>query len=166
MCKRYEVFLTRYEREIGSMTAIRFVNATQEDAGAITDCLAAAYFSARESIADLPDVTAGIDQDISDNRVVIAVADGRLAGVIIFARQGADMKVFNLAVSPNTRGQGIAGKLLARAEGEAREAGCTRMVLRTHRLMQDTRAIYAHLGWVETEVSGNSVAMEKALGTD
>ncbi|WP_170324740.1 GNAT family N-acetyltransferase [Ruegeria arenilitoris] len=145
------------------MTTIRFMNATQEDAEAITECIAAAYSKARETIADLPDVTAGIEQDISDHRVVLAVAGTGLAGVIIFAQQDGEMKVFNLAVSPNAQGQGVAGKLLARAEAEAREVGCTRMVLRTHRLMTDTRAIYAHLGWLETEVSGNSVALEKAL---
>ncbi|MBO9412669.1 MULTISPECIES: GNAT family N-acetyltransferase [unclassified Ruegeria] len=148
------------------MTAIRFANATQKDTTAITNCIKAAYFNAREYLTDLPDVTAGIDRDIAENRVVMAVSEDRLAGVIIFARQGAEMKVFNLAVSPKAQGQGIAGKLLARAEAEAREAGCTLMVLRTHRLMQDTRAIYAHLGWIETEVSGNSVAMQKTLEAD
>ncbi|WP_170427880.1 GNAT family N-acetyltransferase [Ruegeria arenilitoris] len=145
------------------MTTIRFMKATQEDAEAITECIAAAYSKARETIADLPDVTAGIEQEILDHRVVLAVAETGLAGVIVFDRQGAEMKVFNLAVSPNAQGQGVAGKLLAQAEAEAREAGCTRMVLRTHRLMTDTRAIYAHLGWFETETSGNSVALEKAL---
>ncbi|WP_170329919.1 GNAT family N-acetyltransferase [Ruegeria arenilitoris] len=145
------------------MTDIRFVNATQEDAEAITDCIAAAYSSARKTIADLPDVTAGIEQDISDHRVVLAMTDAGLAGVVIFDMLDTEMKIFNLAVSPKAQGQGIAGKLLVRAESEAREAGCMQIVLRTHRQMRDTRAIYAHLGWFETEISGNSVEMKKAI---
>ncbi|MDX1743133.1 MAG: hypothetical protein R3186_06000 [Ruegeria sp.] len=44
------------------MTAIRFMDATQNDAEAIVDCISAAYAKARETIDDLPDVTAGIDQ--------------------------------------------------------------------------------------------------------
>ncbi|WP_170513728.1 GNAT family N-acetyltransferase [Ruegeria atlantica] len=145
------------------MAVIRFTDATQDDVEAVTDCIAAAYAKALKSIADLPDVTGGLAKDIADHRVVLAHSDDGLAGVIFFAQQGAVMKVVNLAVSPSAQGQGVAGKLLSYAEAEAREAGCTHMELRTHRLMQDTRAIYAHLGWIEAEVAGNSVAMRKNL---
>ncbi|WP_170358205.1 GNAT family N-acetyltransferase [Ruegeria arenilitoris] len=145
------------------MAVIRFTDATQDDVEAVTDCIRAAYAKARSSIDDLPDVTSGLAQDIAERHVVLARSDDGLAGVIVFAQQGAVMKVINLAVSPSAQGQGVAGKLLSRAEAEAREAGCTHMELRTHRLMQDTRAIYAHLGWIETEVAGNSVAMRKNL---
>ena len=145
------------------MANIRFSAATQDDVAAITDCIAAAYAEARETLADLPDVTADVAQEVADNRVVLAWLGDMLAGVIIFARRGDAMKIINLAVSPDGQGQGIAGKLLARVEAEAHADGCTAMELRTHRQMQKTRAIYSHLGWVETEVSGNSVAMRKDL---
>ncbi|WP_170381313.1 GNAT family N-acetyltransferase [Ruegeria atlantica] len=145
------------------MADIRFTDATQDDVKAVTDCIRAAYSKARETIDDLPDVTGGLAQDIADHRVILALGNDELVGVIIFAQQGDVMKVINLAVSPAAQGQGVAGKLLSRAEIDARDAGCTHMELRTHRLMQDTRAIYAHLGWVETELAGNSVAMRKDL---
>ncbi|WP_420584130.1 GNAT family N-acetyltransferase [Ruegeria sp.] len=145
------------------MTAIRFANAVPADARAIKDCIAAAYSKVRESIDDLPDVTAGIPQEIAENQVVLAWTGADLGGVIIYAQSNGAMKVINLAVSPKAQGQGIAGKLLKRAEDAARQAECTHMELRTHRQMQDTRAIYAHLGWRETEVAGNSVAMIKEL---
>lgn len=145
------------------MAVIRFTDATQDDVEAVTDCIRAAYAKARKSINDLPDVTGGLAQDIAEYRVVLAHGDDGLAGVIVFVQQDAVMKVVNLAVSPSAQGQGVAGRLLSRAGAEACEAGCTHMELRTHRLMKDTRAIYAHLGWVETEVAGNSVAMRKNL---
>lgn len=145
------------------MTAIHFTEAVPDDVQAITYCIAAAYAKARENISDLPDVTAGVAQEIADNQAVLAWIKDSLAGVIIFAQQGTEMKVINLAVSPSSQGRGIAGQLLARAEDEARKNGCSHMILRTHRLMQDTRAIYRHLGWVETEVIGNSIAMTKEL---
>jgi len=145
------------------MTDIRFRDATQADVAAITECIAAAYAKTRETLSDLPDVTAGIAEDIAERRVILAQTEDAVVGVIVFIRQDAAMKIINLAVSPNARGLGIAGQLLSRAEGEARAARCTHMTLRTHRLMQDTRAIYAHLGWVETEEDGNSVAVQKTL---
>jgi GNAT superfamily N-acetyltransferase len=145
------------------MTAIRFTNAVPADAGTIKNCIAAAYSKARETIGDLPDVTAGISQEIAENQVVLAWTEGGLGGVIIYAETNGALKVINLAVSPDTQGKGIAGKLLERAEDAASQAGCAHMELRTHRLMHETRAIYAHLGWRETEVTGNSVAMVKTL---
>ncbi len=145
------------------MAAIRFVNATQEDVEAITDCIAAAYAKARETISDLPDVTAGVEQEIADHQVVLAWTEVGLGGVIIYSQSNDALKVINLAVAPQAQRQGIAGKLLKIAEDAARRNGCTHLILRTHRLMQDTRAIYAHLGWCETEVAGSSVAMTKYL---
>ncbi|WP_058281081.1 GNAT family N-acetyltransferase [Ruegeria denitrificans] len=145
------------------MTVIRFTKATQDDVAMVTDCITAAYAKARETIDDLPDVTSNLAEEIAEHCVVLAHNDDGLKGVIIYAQQGTAMKVLNLAVSPLAQGQGIAGILLSRAEADACKAGCTHMELRTHRLMQDTRAIYAHLGWVEIEVSGNTVAMRKDL---
>ncbi|MEX0368067.1 MAG: GNAT family N-acetyltransferase [Ruegeria sp.] len=145
------------------MGTIQFREARQADAGAITTCIAAAYAEARESIPDLPDVTAGIEEEIEVSQVVLAETGRGLAGVIVFARRGDAMKIVNLAVSPDAQGQGIAGRLMAWAEEEARASGCTRMELRTHRLMEGTRAMYTHLGWRETETSGNTVSMMKAL---
>ncbi|KUJ80116.1 GNAT family N-acetyltransferase [Ruegeria profundi] len=145
------------------MSAIRFLDATQNDVEAIVDCISAAYAKARETIDDLPDVTAGIAQDIADHHVLLARIDERLVGVVIFAKKNTVMKVTNLAVSPKAQGQGIAAQLLAKVEDMAKDCDCSHMELRTHRLMQDTRAIYAHLGWVETEVDANSVAMQKDL---
>ena len=69
--------------------------------------------------------------------------------------------IFNLAVSPEAQGKGIARQLLAVAEAKAVEAGLSVLRLRTHRLMRATREMYTHLGWVEVEVSGNTVVMQK-----
>lgn len=145
------------------MTALRFMDATLQDVTEITECVAQAYAKARETISDLPDVTEGIDRDISENHVLLARIHGVMAGVVIYVRQGESIKVINLAVSPVAQGQGIAAQLLHRVEEDARAAKCSHLVLRTHRQMHDTRAIYAHLGWVETEISGNSVALSKDL---
>ncbi|MDA7964499.1 GNAT family N-acetyltransferase [Ruegeria sp.] len=137
--------------------------ATGADAEAIRACIAAAYDSARREIPDLPDVTEGIAADIETRSVFVAEGRGQVMGVIIFAAQDDAILINNLAVSPQAQGQGIARHLLEQAESAARAAGLSRLHLRTHRLMQGTRAMYHHLGWAEVDVQGNTVRMEKPV---
>lgn len=145
------------------MADIRFRNASVGDAQAIRKCIDQAYAAARRDIPDLPDVSAGIEEDIRDHWVSVAEIGDALVGVIVFARIDRAIMVFNIAVSTEAQGQGVARQLLEIAERTGREQGCNVLRLATHRQMQDTWAVYRHLGWREEETDGNKVRMFKSL---
>ena len=132
------------------------------DAAALAACIAAAYAEARARIAGLPDVAAGVDDDIARHWSCVAVQQGRIVGgVIADLGQG---KLVNVAVDPGAAGQGIGGELIARAEAACRSAGHVRMVLTTHRDMPENVSLYRHLGWTVSAREGDRVHMEKELG--
>ncbi|SHE70709.1 N-acetylglutamate synthase, GNAT family [Ruegeria intermedia] len=145
------------------MTEITLRPAVLGDADAIRACIRAAYADPAARIPDLPDVAAGLEDDIVQHVAILAEMQGETSGVVIFGPVGRAMMVFNLAVSPAAQGQGLARKLLAQAEAQASRSGCDRLKLTTHRLMQDTRAMYRHLGWNEVAAQGNKVFFEKPL---
>ncbi len=136
--------------------------ADQHDVPAIRDLIALAYAADRAAFPDIPDVTAGIAEDIAENQVLVIDAEGRLHAVLIVAVHDTVM-IKNIAVAEEARGRGLAAILMQRAEEMARTAGLDRLTLRTHAGLERTRAIYRHLGWVETGVSGAVVSMEKTL---
>ncbi|WP_424830691.1 GNAT family N-acetyltransferase [Ruegeria sp.] len=137
--------------------------ATLADVKAIRDCLSSAYAEAIRDIPDLPDVTGGIEEDIHAHSAFVTEQDGRILGVIIFGVTPDAVMIFNLAVNPDAQGGGIARKLLDLAESAACVAGLPALRLRTHVQMQNTRAMYRHLGWHELEVVKNTVLMEKPV---
>lgn len=147
------------------MSAIRFRPATAEDAAAIQECVVRAYAEDRGRIPDLPDVSGGIAEDIEAHPVIIAETRAEIVGVVVFDIVQDAVMVFNLAVAPMAQGQGLARKLLHFAEKQALDSQCSRLRLRTHRLMHDTVAMYHHLGWVETERKENGITMEKDIQT-
>ena len=73
-------------------------------------------------------------------------------------------------VRPGCRGQGIAGRLIARLEEEALSQGYTRMVLETGEPLQEAMRLYQRLGYRRIPSYGpygetdDSVCMEKTLG--
>ena len=145
------------------MTEISFRSAIARDADAIRTCVEAAYAEIRLSIPDLPDVTDGIEEDIRDSYVLIAQKEEELLGVVVFGFVENALMIFNLAVSPRAKGQGLARRLLDLAEGMAKDKDYKALRLTTHRLMVETRAIYRHLGWRETGREANKVYFEKSV---
>ncbi|WP_299663473.1 N-acetyltransferase [uncultured Ruegeria sp.] len=137
--------------------------AVLDDAEAIRTCLGSAYAASMQEITDLPDVTSGIHDDIKSHQVVIAEAGAQLLGVIVFDRQPDAVKIFNLGVSSEAQGRGVARQLLDAAEAFADESDLSILRLSTHRLMSGTRAMYLHLGWREVDATGNTILMEKHL---
>jgi ribosomal protein S18 acetylase RimI-like enzyme len=59
--------------------------------------------------------------------------------------------VENVAVDPSAQGRGLGRALMEFAEQEAARRGLHRMALVTHEAMTENQAIYARLGYVETE---------------
>ncbi|WP_164658788.1 GNAT family N-acetyltransferase [Tropicibacter sp. Alg240-R139] len=137
--------------------------AKSDDVTAIESCLTAAYAQARAQLPDLPDVTGGIAGDVADNLVFVAEKGTALVGVIILVVRRDVLLIANLGVDPAYAGQGIGGRLLSLARNEAGKMHCREMHLRTHAGLTATRAMYLHLGWQETQQTGNVVSMVKPL---
>ncbi len=145
------------------MAEVELRSATTRDVDAIRVCIADAYASAMRDIADLPDVTSGIAEDVDARDVVIAEQDGLVLGVVVYGETLEALMVYNLAVSPEAQGQGIARRLMGAAESSASDVGLSTLRLRTHRLMVSSRDMYRHLGWEEKDVAGNTILMEKTV---
>ncbi|MBW4707172.1 GNAT family N-acetyltransferase [Roseobacter sp. YSTF-M11] len=137
--------------------------ATLADAGPLAACIDQAYAHYEETIPDLPDVSAGIEEDISRNSVWVATKSGLVVGGAIVIVQNPDAVLTNIAVAPVARGTGLGRALMARVEDDCRRLGVHRLTLSTHVLMPRNIALYQHLGWQESGRDGNKVRMEKRL---
>ncbi|MEM7267739.1 MAG: GNAT family N-acetyltransferase [Pseudomonadota bacterium] len=135
--------------------------AVLEDAAAIRDVIETAYAPFRETIPDLPDVAAGVEDDIRTRTVLVAEKNG-LIGVAI-ASLDATAHLMNLAVHPNSGGKGVGKALIAAVESAARNAGAAEIALATHSAMPGNVALYERLGWCVTSHEGAKVLMTKKL---
>ena len=74
-----------------------------------------------------------------------------LVGVITLTSGRADaLHIFNIAIDPRAQGRGLLRPLLDFAEQQARARGLDWLTLYTNVAMTRNRAIYNHLGFVET----------------
>ncbi|WP_298986565.1 GNAT family N-acetyltransferase [uncultured Roseibium sp.] len=142
-------------------TAIR--KAEMQDAAALKTCIERAYAPVRLKLSDLPDVSAGIEEDIAGNEVFIAETDGCTAGCAILSFDGSRAHLSNIAVDPDFKGQGIGTALIGAVEAAARAKEVLVIHLATHVSMPENVALYSRLGWLETQRTGNKVLMEKSL---
>ncbi|WP_372572812.1 GNAT family N-acetyltransferase [Ruegeria jejuensis] len=145
------------------MTDIRLRAAVPADLPQLVKVITSAYAAERARLSGIPDVTEGLDAHIREDIVQLAERAEVLLGVIVLVRQENALMVANLAVSAQAQGTGIGGQLMRLAETMAREAGYGRLSLRTHVGMSATRRFYAGLGWVETDLDGQVVCMQKSL---
>ncbi|GAB2183257.1 GNAT family N-acetyltransferase [Roseibium sp. LAB1] len=134
-----------------------------QDAPRLKACIDAAYAPVKSTLPDLPDVSAGIAADISENHVFVAEIADRIIGCAILGLSGTSAHLMNLAVDPDVKGQGLGRRLIAAAEEFARENGAHEMHLATHVGMPENIALYTHLGWSEMERNGNKILMTKDL---
>lgn len=137
--------------------------AVAADALALAACIDAAYASYAGLIDDLPDVSAGLAEDIHDNLVWVAVLDDRIVGGAVLAIAGPVATLANVAVHPDAGGRGLGRALIETVERHARNAGCPELRLATHIDMPANVALYTRLGWQETARRGNKVLMSKTL---
>lgn len=137
--------------------------ATDLDVVELTDCIKAAYAKYTGQINDLPDVSDGVAEDISNNLVWVADVDGRVLGGLIIVLEGTRGKLANVAVHPDAAGQGVGRQLLDIAVAECRSRNVEALDLVTHVQMPENLAIYQKLGWKESGRQGNSVFMTRKL---
>ena len=138
--------------------------ATAADAAALTECFRRAYAQATADIPDLPDVAAGLADDIAQHHVLIAAnSAGHCLGGIVFSVDPPDAHLVNVATDPDARGLGLGKHLVSEAETRAAAVGARTMHLATHQDMPQNVVIYERLGWSVTAREGSKVLMSKRL---
>lgn len=81
---------------------------------------------------------------------LLALRDGLPIGCVgLTGDGGPQAEVKRLWVAPSARGLGLATRLMAAIEDEARVRGVTRLVLDTNRALTEARAFYRREGWTE-----------------
>ena len=145
------------------MEQIELRRAVAGDSDGLTECIRAAYAAYDGRISDLPDVTAGIAEDIARDVVWIAESGGAIVGGLVMRLAGDVAHIANLAVHPDGAGAGLGKRLMRRAEEQVHDAGVQEMRLATHVDLTEVQAFYARLGWSEFARAGNKVEMAKTL---
>lgn len=75
-------------------------------------------------------------------------ADGRLVGCVLWREEGGGLYLGRLAVAAGARGQGVARRLVAAVEAQARRLGLGRVHLSTRLAMGANRRLFAACGFV------------------
>jgi ribosomal protein S18 acetylase RimI-like enzyme len=84
-----------------------------------------------------------------DHAVIVAETGGRLIGCVLATRQGERFYLGRLAVHPDFRRYGIAGRLLDEAERHARATGATALTLGVRIALPDNFRYFARRGFRE-----------------
>ena len=119
--------------------------ATDDDVAGILRCLRVAFapFRTRYTLGAFRDTVLSetrLHERMKRMKIFVAVDEGaNVAGTIGCSISGSKAHLRGMAVRPELQGCGVAAKLLAAAENEAREAKCSRMTLNTTEPL--TRAI-------------------------
>lgn len=137
--------------------------AKPEDAVEFAACIRAAYEKYGDSIPDMPDVSAGVDQDIVDHLVWVVDNGETILGGLVLIMTPPIAKLANIAVHPDATGQGLGRALIEHAQMQAALMGSTHLDLTTHVAMPDNVILYKKLGWAITETAGTSIHMRKPL---
>src|SRR5262245_5001265 len=125
------------------MSALHLREALPGDAAAVDACVQAAYAPWVERIGCKPwPMLQDYVSVIREQHVVIAEADGELAGVLVLAETDDGLLIDNVAVHPSRKGQGIGKVLLVRAEQEALTRGYESIYLYTNEGMTENIAMY------------------------
>lgn len=150
-------------------------HATVADAPAIAATIAAAFEQYRgrlqpESGAfrETAAAIAGELEGGSDG--IVAERNGALIGCVMLKPQDGDLYFGRLSVRPEARGGGLARRLIAAVEAEARRRGLAGVRLGVRIVLTDNQRLFASLGYAETSREAHpgfdrptSINMRKAL---
>ena len=133
-----------------------------EDVDAVQEVIRAAYANWAKALADLPDVSGGLAEDIAGGRAWVAMVEGEIVGCLIGGDVSGRWHLSNVAVAPEHGGKGFGRALMAFAVTEAARVGASGMALATHRDMPGNVALYKRLGWRVVAKEGNRIMMHRS----
>lgn len=126
--------------------------ARPEDAPFVRRIARAAYSPYIRRIGRKPaPMLANFATQIAAGEVWVLSEFADILGFIVLRAHAGGLHVENVAVDPERHGEGHGRRLLSFAEAEAARRRMTRLDLYTNAKMTENRALYAALGWVETE---------------
>jgi len=85
----------------------------------------------------------------ADHSVIVAETGGTLVGCVLATRQGQKLYLGRIAVRPDFRRHGIAGRLLAEAERHARATGARALALGVRIALPGNFRFFAAHGFLE-----------------
>ena len=133
-------------------SSVNLRRAFLSDAGAVSECVNAAYAHWVPRIGRKPwPMLQNYSAVIQTEHVVVAELDGEVAGVLVLSETSEGFLIDNVAVLPSRKGQGVGRELLIHAEQEAMARGHTSLHLYTNEKMSENIAMYEKVGYVEYE---------------
>ena len=81
----------------------------------------------------------------TDSLFLVALCDGKVTGYAAFGQYGEEAELYNIAVAPDQRGKGIAGKLLC--EGFSRLTGAIKVYLEVRESNAQAISLYEKFGF-------------------
>ena len=137
-------------RRLAMLVSVR--RAAPEDASAIADVLAAAFEEFRHAYteaahrATTPDATV-VRARFDEGPVWVAVRGGSVVGTVAAVEHRDELYVRSMAVTPDARGSGAAGRLLDEVEGHARALPVRRLRLSTTPFLEAAIRLYSAAGF-------------------
>jgi predicted N-acetyltransferase YhbS len=86
-------------------------------------------------------------QELADGGALVATADEAIVGCVFYHLRVDHMYLNRLAVLPEYRGRGLAGRLIAAVEELARHSGLGRVRLAVRLALAENRRYYERLGY-------------------
>ncbi|MFT5158788.1 MAG: ribosomal protein S18 acetylase RimI-like enzyme [Paracoccaceae bacterium] len=154
-----DIYQTRTKRNV-----INYRLATPLEAQQLSQVFSLAYEPYRLSISDLPDVSGGLKENITNDVVWVAETSKQVVGGIVLVRDHNLFYLADIAVHSDFHSRGIARGLISVLQAHVVAEGGEKIDLATHIDMPENVAIYERLGWQVTGRKGNKVFVVKDVG--
>lgn len=139
--------------------------AIPEDSEDLKSCMESAYASYQNRLGGerLPPMDVDYSLEIKNYPTWVIESKASIVGGLIMAFENNEASIANIAVAPDSQGQGIGGALLNFAESTAKENDFTELHLVTHVLLSENISLYKHLGWEESCREESKIFMKKVI---
>jgi ribosomal protein S18 acetylase RimI-like enzyme len=135
----------------GSSNSPRIRGAAADDVARIGAIARAAYAIYVPRIGREPaPMAADFEAEVAANRVVVIEAAGSVRGYMIAWPEPDAYFIENIAVEPESQGDGLGRRLIDHAAAQAEKLKLPALRLYTNVLMTENLSMYAHIGFVET----------------
>jgi len=122
------------------------------DAPAMAACVHSAYRHYAPRIGKPPGpMLDDYAEVVRRHEAYVAESDGAVVGVLVIVETGGGFLLDNVAVAPEFQGRGLGRRLVEFAESSVRARGGRAIELYTHERMTENIAMYARLGYEETD---------------